>query len=222
VRTAFGDMFTNEVLGLKRGFVDIPVGDYKPSRLAEYPNLFSSEAYPMKFVQQEGKDLCVSKSLASALYAMGWHEVAIKVDGFGEEILNGAVVEAIERVGRFTRELLPKWITMRVLPNKFDHTKDLNENDLVLGALMASEGSCSHAVTIHGSGLVFDANESIALPLGKESLDYCTSTATITSEFVRFKRGWWFRYEGKRPSKLKRMMINMKENGEECEDDIFG
>jgi hypothetical protein len=55
VRSAFGDMFINEVMSLKRGFVDIPVGDYKPSRLADYPNLFMSEAYPMKFMQQEGK-----------------------------------------------------------------------------------------------------------------------------------------------------------------------
>ena len=111
---------------------------------------------------------------------------------------------------------------MRVLPNNFDLTKDLNDNDLVLGALMTSDGSCSHAITIHGSGLVFDANESIALPLGKESLNYCTSTATIISEFVRFRRGWWFRHEGKKQSKLKRMMIkNTNENGEECEDDIF-
>ena len=62
VRTAFGDMLNVEVMSLKRGFVDIPVEDYKPSRLAEYPNLFSTEAYPMKFVQQEGKFLCVSKS----------------------------------------------------------------------------------------------------------------------------------------------------------------
>jgi hypothetical protein len=222
VRTAFGDMFTNEVMGLKRGFVDIPVGDYKPSRLADYPNLFSSDAYPMKFMQQEGKDLCVSKSLASALYAMGWHEVAIEVDAYGEEILNGAVVEAIERVGKFTRKLLPNWVTMRLLPKNFDHTHHLNENDLVLGALMASDGSCSHAITIHGSGLVFDANESIALPLCKESLDYCTSTATVLSEFVRFKRGWWFRYEGKKPSRLEKMMINTEEDGVELEDDFFG
>ena len=90
----------------------------------------------------------------------------------------------LKELAKFTRNLLPRWVQMRVLPNNFDHTKDLEENDLVLGALMASDGSCSHAVTIHGSGLVFDANEFITLPLGKESLDYCTSTATITSEFV--------------------------------------
>ena len=144
------------------------------------------------------------------------------MDAYGEEILNGAVVEAIERVGKFTRKLLPNWVTMRLLPKNFDHTQHLNENDLMLGALMASDGSCSDAVTIHGSGLVFDANESIALPLCKESLDYCTSTATVLSEFVRFKRGWWFRYEGKKPSRLEKMMINTEEDGVELEDDFFG
>jgi hypothetical protein len=31
VRMAFGDNFANEMKKLNRGFVDIPLGDYKPS-----------------------------------------------------------------------------------------------------------------------------------------------------------------------------------------------
>ena len=44
----------------------IPVGDYKPSRLAEHPNLKIIGGPTVNLVQSEGKDLCVSKSLASA------------------------------------------------------------------------------------------------------------------------------------------------------------
>jgi hypothetical protein len=69
---------------------------------------------------------------------------------------------------------------------------------------MASDGICSQAITIHGSGYIFDANGSGTLPLGKEALDYCTSTAKVKTEFVRFMRGWRFCYEGKKPSKVNK------------------
>jgi hypothetical protein len=99
VRTAFGDLFCNEIMALKRGFVDIPVGDYKPSRLMDYPHLCVVGVCDIKFRQSEGKDLCVTKSLASAFFAMGWHDQTYKIEAYGEEILHGAVVEGIDRVG---------------------------------------------------------------------------------------------------------------------------
>ena len=52
----------------------------------------------------------------------------------------------------------------------------------MVGVLIASDGSCSHAVTIHGN-FVFDANETVVLPLFKEALDYCTSTAKVKKYF---------------------------------------
>ena len=56
--------------GVKRlwcGFMDIPVGDLKKLHLHNYPNLMVCEAPLVCFVQLEGEDLCVSKSLARAL-----------------------------------------------------------------------------------------------------------------------------------------------------------
>ena len=50
------------------------------------------------FNQSDGKDLCVSKSLASALYSIGFSKEAVEVDLFGEEIMKGAVVNALEKV----------------------------------------------------------------------------------------------------------------------------
>ncbi len=55
--------------------------------------------------------------------------------------------------------------------------------------LSASDGSCCHAVAIHG-GYLYNANEVIALPLCEEALNYCTSTALVQSECVRFRRGY--------------------------------
>ena len=124
VRTAFGDIFCNEKKSLKRGFVDIPVGDYKPSRLMEHPHLCVVGACDIKSRQSEGKDLCVTKSVASAFYAMGWHDQALKLDAFGEEDLHGAVVEGIDRVGLYAKTIFPEWVVIRLLPKEFDYQVD--------------------------------------------------------------------------------------------------
>ena len=51
VRMTFGDIFANELMKMNRGFVDIPVGDYKPSRLTEHPNLKIIGGPTVQFVQ---------------------------------------------------------------------------------------------------------------------------------------------------------------------------
>ena len=142
-------------MALKRGFVNIPVGDYKPSRLMEHPHLCVVGACcDINFRQSEEKNLCVTKSLASAFYAMGWHDEAFKIDAFDEEILHGAVVEGIDRVGTYTTKIFPTWVVVRLLSKEFDYQADLQENNVVLGALLTSNGICSHAITIHGSGFI--------------------------------------------------------------------
>ena len=151
VQTAFGYVFCDQIMALKCGFVDIPVGDYRPSRLMEHPHLCVVGACDIKFRQSEGKDLCVTKSLASAFYAMGWHDQAYKIDAFGEEFSHGAVVEGIDRVGTYAKQIFPKWVVVRLLPKEFDYQINLQENDVVLGALMASDGICSHAPCHHHS-----------------------------------------------------------------------
>jgi hypothetical protein len=56
-----------------------------------------------------------------------------------------------------------------------------------LGVLNASDGKCSHAVTVHG-GFIYDANEFNAIPLCQKAIDYCASTQTEKSSFVNFRR----------------------------------
>ena len=210
VSMAFGEAFVKELKlsGDLRGFVDVPVGDFKPSHLIEHPNLKRFGAPRVQFNQTDGKDLCVSKSLASALFAIGFEKEAVAIDSFGEEILKGAVVDALENVVKHARAVLPRWILIQRLPQQFEWKEELDSRHLLLGVLSASDGSCCHAVTIHG-GYVYDANEVIALPLCEEALNYCTSTALVKSEFVRFRRGYIFRYEGQRKEKLAKMTLQV-------------
>jgi hypothetical protein len=94
---AFGDVFVKELKMTPGGWVNIPVGDYKPSHLHKHPNLKGTGAPKVNFNQSDGTDLCVSKSLASALCSIGFTKEAVKVDLFGEEIMLGAVCECTQQ-----------------------------------------------------------------------------------------------------------------------------
>jgi hypothetical protein len=59
---------------------------------------------------------------------------------------------------------------------------------------------------------VYDANKVHALPLCDEALNYCTSTPLVKSEFVNFRRGYMFRYEGQRKQKLAKMTLKTEMN----------
>ncbi len=163
----------------------------------------------MHLNQSDGKDLCVSKSLASALYSIGFTKEAVEVDSFGEEIMKGAVLNALEKVVLHARTVLPSWIVIRSIKKCFDWRKELDEQRMLVGVLHASDGSCCHAVTIYG-GFIYDANETIALPpLCDETLNYCTSTSLVKSNFVDFRRGYILKYEGTKKSKLAKMTLQL-------------
>ena len=206
VRKNFGNAFTDELKISRRGFVDVPVGDNKPSHLHLHPHLEFPGAPPVRYTQSNGKDLCVSKSLASALFPLGFTKEAEQIDCFGETILKGAVVEALDRVMKHARMILPRWIVIEKVPRCFDWEKCLDERQILVGVMLASDGNCSHAVSIHG-GFVYDANEVVALPLCQESLDYCTSTEESKTSFVRFRRGYFLRYKGTKKMKVDRMTL---------------
>ncbi len=107
VRQIFGDAFAHELKSSVRGFVDVPVGDFKPSHLHLHPHLEVPGAPPVQYTQKDGKDLCVSRSLASALYPLGFKKEAEEIDLFGEEILKGAVVDVLDCVMQHARTILP-------------------------------------------------------------------------------------------------------------------
>ena len=208
VVNAIGNTFVQELKMSRGGFVDVPVGDYKPSHLHEHPNLKVIGAPNVKFNPSDGKDLCVSESLASALYAIGFTDKAIAIDLFGEEIMKGAVVNALEKVIQHARTVLPSWIAIRSIKKEFDWTTGLDERDMLSGVLRASDGSCCHAITIH-DGFIYDANEKTALPLCAEALNYCTSTSLVKSDFVDFRRGYILRSEGTKKGKIAKVTLQL-------------
>jgi hypothetical protein len=122
--------------------------------------------------------------------------------------MKGAVVNALDKVIQHARTVLPSWIVIRSIKKHFDWTQELDERQMLVGVLHASDESCCHAVTIHG-GFVFDANETIALPLCNEALNYCTSTSLVKSEFVDFRRGYILKYEGTKKSRTAKMTLQL-------------
>ena len=99
-------------------------------------------------------------------------------------------------------------MVIRSIEKAFDWKIDLDERHMLLGVLLASDGSCGHAVTIHG-GFIYDANETIALPLCDEALNYCTSTLLVKSNFVKFRRGYILKYEGTKKGKIAKMTLQL-------------
>ncbi len=82
----FGNEFAHELKSSVRGFVDVPVCDFKPS--APYPFGFEKEAEEVHF--------------------------------FGEEILQGAIVDALDCVMQHTRTILPTWVVIERIPQCFN------------------------------------------------------------------------------------------------------
>jgi hypothetical protein len=72
VKANFQDAYIRKLKQVRKGFVDIPVGDFKVSHLSVHPSLHIHGAPRVCFPQTDGQDLCVSMSLASALYSLGF------------------------------------------------------------------------------------------------------------------------------------------------------
>ncbi len=81
----------------------------------EHPTSLHIHGVPkVSFPQSDGQDLCVSKLLASALYALGFHKEASKIDSFGISDLQGGAVDPIGKVSGFANKgVLLSWIVRK-------------------------------------------------------------------------------------------------------------
>ncbi len=106
--------------------------------------------------QTDGQDLCVSKSLVLALFSLGFQEEAFRIETYGITVLQGGAVDAFGKVIRFAKAVLSTWIITKCenRPGTFNWKTDLDERTLLLGVLNASDGNCSHVVTVHGGFVV--------------------------------------------------------------------
>ena len=156
--------FLDELNDIQTGFVNIPVGDWKKSSLDQHPHLTVTGVPKVHFVQEEGKDLCVSHLLASAIFELGFVVQAAKFATCGREELTQGIVNALKKVMAFASDVLPKWIQPDWKPQIFNFKKELKQTDIFVGVLLALDGNSNHAITIHG-GFIYNANEQVAIPL---------------------------------------------------------
>ena len=209
VTNNFGEAYTLEMKLNIRGYVDVPVGDFKVSHLHEHPHLRIIGAPTVAYVQSEGMDLCVPKALASVLHWLGFCDEATKINDYGEQTMSGGTLNAMDKIRHYAAEsVLPKWIQVSKMQAGLQWEK-LLERDILLAVLTASDGNQNHAVAIHG-GYIYDANEVVAIPLCQESLNYCTSTSEKKSTFKEFRRGIFLSYNGSKKGRITRMTLPSK------------
>ena len=97
MRAQFSDKFADDLMKNDRGFVDVPVGDYKESHLFKYPHLILLEAPKIKYQQKEGMNLCVPNALASVLHVLGFTREAEIIHKYGmTEMLHSPLMNALD------------------------------------------------------------------------------------------------------------------------------
>jgi len=212
-----GKTFVDEVKLCRNKMCNVPVGDSRESTLHLHPKLVVEGAPIIHYRQSANELLCVHKSLASVLHNLGWIREAAYLATEGRKISGRGCGIELAHCRDVTQEQLPKWVKAKRQASYFNWETDLQGYDFFVGVLLATDGSNSHAVSIHG-GYIYDANEERGIPLCKEGLDYCTCTSTdTTSEFESFTAGWIFCYEGKDDMKRKIMSGERGKTGEQIE-----
>ena len=195
----YGEAFAAEMKLMKKGFVDIPVGNYKASHLTDLVDLHIHDAPTVKYRQSEGMTACVSFSLASAMFSAGYYQEAESIYKYACEDFAAGGTENFKKVYvHAVEEIRKKGLQMRKVDGRhFKWENDLKHEDIFLGVLLSSDGQSSHAVTIYNN-YIYDANESVAIPLSQKGLDYCTSIPEKQTKFIRFWKGALF-YKRKKP-----------------------
>jgi len=201
----FGNTYAEDVRASRRAFIDVPVGDNKPSHLNEWPTLIVDGLPENKFRQPEGMNLCLPNALASVLHVLGFDKSAEEINKYGEEHLGMGATDTFTLVYNKARSCLPSWVQMENVknPEGFGWETNLKDRTIMLAVLTTSDGHRSHGVAIHG-GLIYDANEANAILLCKDGLDYCSSTPTKRCEFVKFHKVMLLSYDGDKKSRIQK------------------
>jgi hypothetical protein len=196
----FGEGFAAEVelRGInghrsKNPYIDVPVGACRIPRLEYFPFLVRPNAPAVRFPQ--GKhDTCIYSSFASALHFCGARSAANHIKHVAVRDSGSDPRTVFGRLAVQVTTTTVRFLQQRRIPSSFNFRNDLDESMILVGSLVASDGSVNHAVTITG-GWVFDSNEDVAFPLTKEALDVCTQSegeATLSgsrSTFSHFGHG---------------------------------
>ena len=217
----FGAEFTSFVKNAKSSkFVPRPQFANKVSHLDKWPQLIKMNAPKIQFIQEHEGDLCIPKAFASVLYYAGFYKVAHLVNNTfnSREDCFSSTDTSYKKIYSYASEILPKWLqcTSRHI-KRIRWNVELKDNDIFVGGILGTDGVANHAIAIYNRW-IFDANEEYALPLSKDALNYCVSTAEETHEFQTFTGGFFFRERGKQNRLEKLLNANQasKFGGDQC------
>ena len=209
IKELFGEGFATEVRhrGENRNksrvyYIDVPVGAVRMPRLSYFPTLARNDAPQVRY-SQGPHDTCIYSSFASALHYLGAKHAAHHISTTAVGDAGSDPVTVLQRLSKRIDKTNVRFLKPSKLPKTFVLTSEMEDNMMLVGSLVASDGSVNHAVTIT-QGWIFDSNEQFALPLTKEALDVCTQSedeATASgskSTFSHFGHGNIFRDSTKR------------------------
>jgi hypothetical protein len=126
---------------------------------------------PISF-PQGGNDYCVMYGLASALAYKG-DESANYFAAIAPLSVSTDVTDRIKYAQNECLTILqPAWETLKLKNPSSLNPLEFDKNHIVLIQMQDSGEDCTHSVAIT-DGLIFDANQTHALPLTKEYLDHC-------------------------------------------------
>ena len=190
----------------KHGYHAIISGAKQESRLYKWPSLVNVNAPKVEFIQDSDQDLCIPKAFASVLCHVGFTkeancvntEFSMRDKCYTTDDCN------LKKIYQCGKRILPKWLQCNHKGfNRFNWKTDLDKYDIFVGVLEGSDGEVNHAIGIFNNW-IFDSNENVAIPLCQEGLNYCVSNCETDVEFVKFKRGFFFRDRSDNTKKLKR------------------
>ena len=211
----YGASFVEFAKTRRDKYVDIPrlttIEDSTESKLDMYPNLRRDAAPVVRYTIEQLESNSASKSFASVLYSIGLFKAA---DDMNTMIENGQFGiksdDNLIHLAKMAKYVLPTWLQFQKVKHmeKFNWEVDINSRVIFVGMMICSDGVISHAVTLH-DGYIYDAFETVAIPLCHEGLDYCTSNKSHKRQFLRFVKGIKFVYKGKEQQMEERMTAKL-------------
>ena len=173
------------------GYANVPVGAVRiHSTLHERPDLKLANAPALKY-QQGNEDLCVVKSLVSALHAAGFVNEAMVINNQCELTKDSGQSKAnrLQTTIGIAKHNLPKCFEFKHFKREEYNFARLKKNHIFLGIIETNDGHCNHAVSLFRNQ-IYDSNEKHAIKLSRRGLDYCSSDGIDDSKFSCFAEGY--------------------------------
>jgi hypothetical protein len=186
----------------KRNFVIVPPGNVQ----APMENVIIAEDSPRIAFSQKSLSCCATSGFASALHYLGYIQKSQDLHNLGLDWLKtenvSRIMESTVQWFRNTSPMRYEWqcLRMKAEQQSPEALLKLGMVHFMFVQLLATDSSAGHSITIY-CGQVFDSNNERALPLNRETLDYCCGSnlsASTRCSFLKVFRGYLFERVKKR------------------------